>query len=446
MRFFYNVLTYLLLIPFAGYWLVRGIGNRAYLDRLGQRFGFGFPKLENSIWVHAVSVGEVVAAVPLIRALQERYPDRRLLVTTVTPTGAARVKALFGDSVTHCFIPFEFPNAVRSFFNSVNPGAAMIMETEIWPNLYRGCGIRNIPLVLVSARISPKSIAGYRRMLSLIRETLSHGIIIAAQSRADADRFLEVGANPARTTVMGNIKFDMQIDPNIAEQGADLRKALFAARPVWIAASTHEGEEEQVLAAHRKLLGSYPDLLLALVPRHPERFAGVRELCRTQGFETVARSEDRACDPQTDVFVVDTMGEVPLFYAASDIAFVGGSLVPIGGHNLLEPAAQGLPIITGPHVFNAQDIADRFIELDACRMADDSDELAETVAQLLDEPQQAARLGDRARDVLEQNRGALQRLLVLLEPLLDEQAQGTDGSDGSSSASRSSGDGRSRSH
>ena len=203
----------------------------------------------------------------------------------------------------------------------------MIMETEIWPNLYRGCGTRDIPLVLVSARISPTSIAGYRRMISLIRETLSHGIVIAAQSQADADRFLEVGANAGRTTVMGNIKFDVELDSEIPPQGRKLRNSLFGDRPVWIAASTHEGEEEQVLAAHRQLQKQIAELLLVLVPRHPERFEGVTELCREQGFATVTRTESRTSVVQSDVFVVNTMGEVPLFYATSDVAFVGGSLV-----------------------------------------------------------------------------------------------------------------------
>ena len=190
MRILYNLLIYLVLVPFGVYWVVRGIGNRSYLDRLCQRFGFGFPRIDGCLWIHAVSVGEVQAAVPLIHALVMRFPEQNLLMTTVTPTGASRVKALFGDSVHHCYIPFEFPNAVSSFFAAVKPEAAMIMETEIWPNLYRGCGIRNIPLILVSARISPKSLPGYRKLLPLIRETLSHGIIIAAQSQADADRFL----------------------------------------------------------------------------------------------------------------------------------------------------------------------------------------------------------------------------------------------------------------
>ena len=419
MRFLYNLLTYLLLIPFAFYWLFKGIGNRSYLDRLGQRFGFGFPKLDGCIWVHAVSVGEVQAAMPLINSLIKRYPEQKLLVTTVTPTGAARVAALFGDRVQHCYIPFEFPNAIRSFFGTTMPRAAMIMETEIWPNLYRGCGVRNIPLILVSARISPKSVPGYRRLLPLIRDTLSHGIIIAAQTQADADRFLELGANPERTRVTGNIKFDVELDSEIATEGIRVRIALFGDRPVWIAASTHDGEEEYVLGAHRQLLERQPDLLLVLVPRHPERFAGVRALLDKQGLKAISRTENRPCDDSTEVFLVDTMGEVPLFFAASDIAFVGGSLVPVGGHNLLEPAAQGLPIVTGPHLFNAQEIADDFIELGACRVVANDKELADTVANLIDDPAAAEEMGKKGLTLLEQSRGSLQRLLILLEPLLD---------------------------
>jgi 3-deoxy-D-manno-octulosonic-acid transferase len=417
-RFLYNLLTYLLLIPFAIYWLVKGIGNRSYLDRLSQRFGFGFPKIDGCIWVHAVSVGEVQAAVPLINELLSRFPNQKLVVTTVTPTGSARVAALFGDNVEHCYIPFEFPNAISSFFSSIRPRAAMIMETEIWPNLYRGCGVRKIPLILVSARISPRSIPGYRRLLPLIRETLSHGIIIAAQTQVDADRFLELGANPSRTWVTGNIKFDVELDPEIAGRGKDLRARLFGERPVWIAASTHEGEEELVLSAHKTLLETYKNLLLVLVPRHPERFSGVRGLVESQAFSVVSRTSEQPCDSATEVFLVDTMGEVPLFYAASDIAFVGGSLVPVGGHNLLEPAAQGVPIVTGPHLFNAQEIAEDFVELGACRIVADSNELGSTIANLIDNPIDARRVGQNGLRFLEQNRGSLERLLVLLEPLL----------------------------
>ena len=261
---------------------------------------------------------------------------------------------------------------------------------------------------------------GYRRLLPLIRETLSHGIIIAAQSQADADRFLALGASSRRTWVTGNIKFDVDLNPEVTGQGKQLRHELFGERPVWIAASTHDGEEQQVLDAHRSLLEKHPDLLLILVPRHPERFAGVRNLIKNRDFGVVSRTDQSPCDPSTNVFLVDTMGEVPLFYATSDIAFVGGSLVPVGVHNLLEPAAQGLPIIFGPHVFNLQDIADMFVELGACSVVEDASDLAATVAGLLADPDEAARLGQNGLDLMEKNRGALQRLLVLLEPLLGD--------------------------
>ena len=278
MRFAYNLLTYLLLVPYALYWLVRGIGNRSYWHKLPERFGLGYRRLDGCIWVHAVSVGEVVAATPLIRALMQAYPDQQLLVTTVTPTGAARVEATFGDSVEHSYIPFETPDSINRFFAAKEPVIAMIMETEIWPNLYHGCGTRGIPLVLISARISPKSVKSYRKLLPLFRETLSHGIVIAAQTKADAERFLSLGAAPERTRVTGNIKFDIELPASINSDGSAFRAAHFPGRPVWIAASTHEGEEALVLDAHRKLVESVPDALLILVPRHPQRFGGVREL------------------------------------------------------------------------------------------------------------------------------------------------------------------------
>lgn len=424
MRLLYSLLIYLLQIPVAAYWLARGLLKRSYRDRTGQRFGIGYPQLDKCIWVHAVSVGEVQAAVPLIRAIGKRFPDHNMLVTTVTPTGAARVEALFGDTVTHCYIPFEMPIAVDRFFKSVNPRLALIMETEIWPNLYQGCGVRGIPLVLVSARISPRSVHSYRRFLPLFRDTLSHGIIIAAQSEADAERFRSLGASPVRTWVTGNIKFDIELPEGLQQQGTEFRQRTFGDRPVWVAASTHDQEEQLVLAAHRQLLEKFPDLLLVLVPRHPERFAAVGDMVDRQRFEKVKRTDDRACDASTAVFLGDTMGEVPLFYAASDIAFVGGSLVPIGGHNMLEPAALGLPVISGPHVYNAQDIADMFIELGACHIVQDARELATAVDQLLSNPGDARERGNKAQEIVQRNRGALAHLLGLLEPLIGKELDG----------------------
>lgn len=421
MRLLYNLLIYLLQLPVAAYWLFRGLINSSYRDRLGQRFGIGYPWIGRCIWIHAVSVGEVQAAVPLVHAIEKRFPDIEMLITTVTPTGAARVVSVFGNTVKHCYIPFEMPIAVDRFYESVNPELALIMETEIWPNLYRGCGVRDIPLVLVSARISPTSVDSYHKFLPLFRDTLSHGIIIAAQSEADGERFRALGASPVRTWVTGNIKFDIELPPDLADRGREFRHRTFGdRRPVWIAASTHDQEEQQVLEAHRILQGSFPDVLLVLVPRHPERFATVREAIGREGFACVARTDGIACEVSTEVYLGDTMGEVPLFYAACDAAFVGGSLVPIGGHNLLEPAALGLPVITGPYVYNAQEIADMFVELGACRMVDDAAGLADAVAELLAEPEHAAAIGRKGLEIVQRNRGALDRLLGLLDPLIGD--------------------------
>jgi len=421
MRFFYVVLTYLLLPVYGCYWLFRGFGNRSYWDRIGQRFGFSYPQLKSgSIWIHAVSVGEVQAAVPLVRELMQRFPDRQLLVTTVTPTGAARVKMIFGSGVVHSYIPFETPNAVTNFFDAVRPDLALIMETEIWPNLYHECGRRNVPLILVSARISLKSVNSYRKFLPLFRETLSHGIVIAAQSEVDAQRFRSLGAAPERTWVTGNIKFDIELPQSLIAQGEQFRRDNFEGRPVWVAASTHDREEEQVLYAHKKVLERFPDALLVLIPRHPERFAVVRSLLHKQGYIFVSRTDGLPCTSDTEIFLGDTMGEVPLFYAASQVAYVGGTLVPVGGHNLLEPAALARPVITGPHLFNTRDIADKFEKLGASVTVNTAGQLGTAVADMFADPETAADIGRRGRELVSQNKGALDRLMHLLQPLLSD--------------------------
>ncbi len=419
MRFAYALLTYVLLPVYAAYWLLRAIMNRSYRAQFPQRFGAGYPRPgAGCIWVHAVSVGEVQASVPLVRTLLSVFPERQLLMTTVTPTGRERVRLLFGHDVLHSFIPFDTPAGVRSFFDAVSPRVALIMETEIWPSLYGECGRRGIPLVLVSARISPKSQVHYRRFLPLFRETLSHGIVIAAQSESDAERFRSLGAPPERITVTGNIKFDIEVADEVVTNGARFRRDNFDSRPVWIAASTHDGEEEQVLDAHRKVRERFPDAILLLVPRHPERFSAVRSKLHRQHFRFVARTDGERCTAETEIFLVDTMGEVPMFYAASDIAYVGGTLVPVGGHNRLEPAALGLPVVTGPHRFNTQDIADMFERAGAAVRISDSGELATEVSSWMTNTQRARAIGARGRELVVQNRGALERLLELIRPLL----------------------------
>ena len=423
MRLAYVILSYLLAPFVAGFLVWRGLRNRAYLDRFGERFGFGHDASGPGIWVHAVSVGEVQAAVPLVRSLLERYPGVPLHVTTVTPTGAARVAELFGDRVQHRYAPYDLPGSVRRFFDRVKPRVAIILETELWPNLYHECGRRGVPLVLASARISPRSVAKYQRFIGLFREALSHGIVIAAQSDEDAERFRALGANPGRTHVTGNIKFDFELPDAVRQAGEAFRNSQVADRPVVVAGSTHDPEESIVLDAMDRLRGERPDLLLVLVPRHPERFDAVARLVRDRGLSLVTRSSGEACTAATQVFLVDTLGELTRFYAAGDVAFVGGSLVPVGGHNLLEPAALGKPIITGPYTFNAESIAAMLLDGGAASQVSDAGEMAERIGELLGDPVLRDRCGAIGLETVRANRGALAQLLALLEPLLDEMAR-----------------------
>jgi len=421
LRLAYTVLSYFL-APLVLLFLVwRGFGNHGYWRGLGERLGRGRAKAAApSLWVHAVSVGEVQAAATLVNSFIQRYPSTPVMITTMTPTGQDRAVALFGDKVLHSFVPYDLPSAVRRFFDRARPRLAIIMETEIWPNLYHECGSRAVPLVMANARVSARSVRLYKILVELFRKTLSHGIVIAAQSEQDARRFLSIGSNPARTHVMGNIKFDFELQPGIREQGEAYRAAYAGDRPVWVAASTHEGEEALALQAHRAVREQHPEALLLLVPRHPERFDAVAAMVEQAGFRCRRRSLHRHPDRATDVFLVDTLGELMMFYAASDVAFVAGSLVPIGGHNLLEPASLGIPIVAGPYNFNAQDVADLFLEADAMLVAPNPAALAGEVAGLLSDPVRRQRLVAASDGVLSRNRGTLDRLMELLEPLLEE--------------------------
>jgi 3-deoxy-D-manno-octulosonic-acid transferase len=421
LRLAYALLTYLLLPVLLWHLFWRSIGNPPYRQRIGERFGRSKRRLQSrSIWVHAVSVGEVQAASALVRALQKRYPEKPLVFTTMTPTGSQQIRDLFGDSVVHSYVPYDMASAVRRFFDWANPELAIIIETELWPNLFRECGLRQVPLVLASARVSPGSVNRYRRLVSLFRETLSHGIIIGAQTETDAARFSSLGANPERIHVTGNIKFDFDLDPEVPVRGRLFREEQARGRPVWIAASTHAEEEQMILSAHQRVVTAYPDALLLLVPRHPERFQAVATLIERNGMKFVTRSSRARCDEKTQVFLGDSMGELMMFYAASDVAFVGGSLVPVGGHNLLEPASLGLPSLTGPHTFNAPDIAELLVEDGCAQVVETGDEVAGRVIDLLGNPSERVRRGGAGREVVENNRGTLQRLLTLIEPIIAE--------------------------
>ena len=418
MRFIYICIAYLLAPVVAGALALRGFRDRSHWQGFSQRFGFGDTIESRSIWVHAVSVGEVQAAAPLVAALLKRFPGIPLVLTTVTPTGRARAQALFGTRVDVRYVPIDLPGSVRRFFSRVRPRLAVILETEIWPNLYHRCGKLGVPLVLASARISPRSVKSYRRLVGLFRETLSNGIFIAAQSSADAERFRSIGANPEHTHVVGNIKFDYSNPANIEALGKSRRDALGWDRPVWVAGSTHAHEEDILLAAHRDLRARFPQALLVLVPRHPPRFGEVADWLRAEGAKFVTFSSGAALSNDTEVFLVDTLGELLGFYAASDVAFVGGTLVPIGGHNLLEPLSLGLPTLCGPNTFNAADIAKMLVERGAVRVVHDAAELSASVGTLFAEPAARTQMGASGRQAIEDNRGAVRRLMTFLEPLL----------------------------
>ncbi len=408
-----------LLLPLALarlYW--RSLRAPAYRQRVAERLVREQPPAPPAdVWVHAVSVGEVQAAAPIIRHLLGRDPPLRVLVTTTTPTGAARLLELFGDTLTHRYTPFDLPEMVGRFLYRVNPRLALVMETEIWPNTLAEAARRGIPVILANARLSERSARGYRRFQPLIGETLRRFNLIAAQGEADAARFLDLGADPGRVQVTGSIKFDQRLPASLQEQSEVMRRT-WGPRPVWVAASTHEGEDEPLLAAHRRIRESVPDALLVLVPRHPERFDRVAALVAREGFPLTRRSGRAPCGEDTAVYLGDTMGELPVFLAAADAAFIGGSLVPTGGHNLLEAAAAGVPAATGPHVFNFTAIVDLLIAAQAAVVVRGSDELAALMARWLTDAAERARVGENGRRVVEQNRGALDRLTDLIEARL----------------------------
>src|SRR5258708_2981112 len=353
-RRLYSLLIYCA-VPFAfAVVLWRGLRDRGYWQGLGERFGWGRSLCSApAIWLHAVSLGEMSAAAPLVRTLRSRYPENPLVLTTATVTGRARARGLFGDTVDVRLLPYDTPGAVARFLDRVRPPLAIIMETELWPNLFQECERRGVPLVLASARLSAKSVSRYRRLGRLFRGMFSASSLIAAQTALDAERFVAIGAQSARTHVMGNIKFDMELSAGVIDQGRELRASFGSARPTWIAGTTHPGQQEQVPAAHAQLRAT---TLLILVPRHPDRFRAVADLLSGRGVRFTRRSSGILPDAATQVVLVDSVGELAALYASADVAFVGGSLVPIGGHNLLEPAALGLPVLTGPYQSNGQDI------------------------------------------------------------------------------------------
>lgn len=413
----WRVAVYLLL-PYALLNLVwRALRYSAYWHRWSERFGFVAPvTAPRTIWVHAVSVGEVRSAAGLVLALVEQYPDHRVVVTTMTPTGSEQVRDLFGARVSHCYVPYDFPDAVRRFFDRVRPEFAVIAETEFWPNIFAECGRRNIPLLLVNGRVSQASMRGYLRVPRITRAMLANADLLCAQTRTDAQRLRNLGAPEELIEVTGNLKFDAALPEGLPAEGALLREQWGAKRPVWIAASTHPGEEAKILDAYARLREQLPELLLVLVPRHPERFRAVARLCRRRGLSTALRSVTRgaALARGVQVLVGDTMGELLRLYAAADVAFIGGSLVPKGGQNPLEACMVRVPPIFGPHMFHFEEISTMALERGAARQVHDEHELAAAVALYFSHPDLRRAAGSAAYTLVTDNRGALERTLALI--------------------------------
>jgi 3-deoxy-D-manno-octulosonic-acid transferase len=419
-RYFYSLLFYLV-FPVVLLRLVwRSVRNPAYARRWLERFGLCTRVVEdNLIWLHSVSAGETIAAVPLIRRMQTRHPQLAFVVTTMTPTGSERVNALLGNSVYHMYAPYDLPGMVNRFLDRTRPKMLVIIDTELWPNIISQCHRRNISVLLVNGRLSARSAKGYRRIAGLTQGMLDRMTHVATQSESQGRRFMSLGLSQEKLTVTGSIKFDLDIPEDLERRQAVLRGKIGPDRLVFIAASTHEGEEEIILDAYEKICQTFPHLLLIIVPRHPERFDGVFRLCLNHGLQVVRHSEGGGCNTDTKVLLADSMGELLYFYSISHIAFVGGSLVPIGGHNMMEAAVFGLPIIMGPHRFDVHDISRGFVEAGALEEVVDSSDVINAVARLSGDERLRDAMGKSAQGVMRANKGALNKVVALIEQHLE---------------------------
>lgn len=414
MRPIYTLIFYLVLplVFLRLYW--RGRKAPGCRLRWGERLGSYPVTAKNVIWFHCVSVGEAEAAFPLIRLMQAEHPEQRFLVTTITPTGSDRVRAVLGDSVAHVYLPYDLPIILARFFDHFRPKMAIFMEKEIWPNLFAVCSERNIPLFIINARLSERAAKPYQKIAALVKPALQCVTQIATQTEEDKQRFVEIGAAVAQLKVFGNTKFDLSIANNVIAAGHLLKQQLFAGRFVWILTSTHQDEEAQLLPIYRRLKQQIPQLLLAIAPRHPERFQDVKKLCQDQGLVVVMRSEGRPLGNEVDVYIADSMGELILLYAAADAAFVGGSLVPVGGHNVLEPALVGVPVLFGPQMHNFKEIAERIVHEEAAMQCQTPEEIFQAVLQIETDLDFRNKLIAKAKAFVLRNQGATRRLADML--------------------------------
>jgi 3-deoxy-D-manno-octulosonic-acid transferase len=423
MRYLYSVLYYCLLPIIVLRMLLRSRAAPAYRRRLAQRLGFfdatALLKESPTIWLHAVSVGEALAAAPLIENLLHSYPNHTLVVTTTTPTGSERITALFGERVFHVYAPWDVPAAVKRFLSHIRPKLLIIMETELWPNMVYHCHQRGCRIVLANARMSERSARGYARLAGLSGSMLAALDIVACQNRTDGDRFLKLGLQTSQLEVTGSIKFDLELDAGLRAQSTELRSSWGVdKRSVIVAASTHPGEDEQILRAFAEVRAAVDNCLLVIVPRHPERFDSVFELCSAGGWQVQRRSRGVQLTPADDILLGDSMGELLLLLSGATVAVIGGSLVNHGGHNVLEAAAWGVPVVTGPYMFNFAEISDLLSAAGAMEQLDAVDDLSTCLIQLLADPAKRRDMGTAGQRVVADNRGAKKRLLTLIDDQL----------------------------
>ena len=382
------------------------------------RNDLGFPGRmvsRGGIWIHAVSVGEVNAAVPLVHRLMDSFPQKKVILTTMTVTGSDRVRTVLGDHVLHCYLPYDYPGAVSRFLRRFQPALGLVMETEIWPNLIDKCDRFGIPLIYANVRMSEISRKRYSRFQPLIADTLSKITWLAVQSEADSFRLKGLGAPASRIRLTGSMKFDVSISASVSEAGEAIRRRFGWSRPVWLAASTHSGEEVIMLRTFWQLLARIPALLLVLVPRHPERTSVVNKLCRKEKLSTILASGFRGeLDESVNVIIVDRMGELTKYIAACDVVFMGGSLVPVGGHNLLEAAAMGRPVVFGPHMFHFAEIASMFLSHGAGIQVNDDYELVEVLYRLFQDAEMRDEFGVQGQRLMEQNQGAVEQVEIMV--------------------------------
>lgn len=414
-RFVYTLLL-ALVAPLLLFGLYKSKPNKPkFGSRWKEHFGIT-PRLKSNqrpIWIHAVSVGESIAAVPLLKELKKQSPDQTIVVTTTTSTGAEQIEKL-SELVEHRYMPIDFSFAVKGFLKAVNPTQMLIIETELWPNTLHQVSKFGVPITVVNARLSEKSRNNYSKfqpVFNIIEPCLTN---ILCQSQSDADHFESLGVPKSKLAITGSIKFDIQISDEVREKGKALRAELGVNRPVWIAASTHKGEDEQVLEAHKKVLESQPDTLLIIVPRHPERFDSVFDLCESSGFTTTRRTYSRIDSfEQSQVYIGDTMGEMLILIGSADVCFMGGSLLgdKVGGHNVLEPAALGVPVITGPSYFNFKEVTKSLLSKQAI-IENGAQELSNSLIKLILDDELRLSMSQSGLEVVQNNQGSLHKTLL----------------------------------